>query len=173
MLQIDLRELARGPVETSGELPADAPELAGLDVELAEPVRVRGKVQATGEGRFYWHGSVQTVVAGRCARCLAPVAVPLDAQVGALFSQEPDAADDPDSYVLGQDAVTVDIRPAVREELLLAAPRYLLCRDDCRGLCPRCGKELNAGPCNCPPAPPTPRNTRWEALEALRDKLRD
>src|SRR2546422_2859983 len=44
-------------------------------------------------------------------------------------------------------------RPAVREELLLAVPQWVVCRDDCRGLCPRCGKDLNAGPCGCPAAP--------------------
>ncbi len=170
MLQIDLRELARGPVETTGQLTADDPELAGLDLTLAEPVRVRGRLQATGEGRFYWHGSLRTVVAGVCPRCLAPVSAPVEAQVGALFTQEPDGEDDPDSYVVDRDAATLDVRPAVREELLLVAPRYLLCRDECRGLCPRCGKDLNAGPCGCPPAR---RDTRWEALEALRDKLRD
>src|SRR2546422_6619926 len=44
-----------------------------------------------------------------------------------------------------------------------------VCRDDCRGLCPRCGKDLNAGPCGCPPA----EDQRWKGLAALKDKLRD
>jgi uncharacterized protein len=170
MLQIDLRELARGPVETSGELAGDDPHLAGLDVTLAAPVRVRGRLHAAGEGRFYWQGSLQTVVAGACRRCLAPLATPVAVEVGALFSQEPDAADDPDTYPVAPDAVLIDVRTAVREELFLAAPRYVLCRDDCRGLCPRCGKDLNAGPCGCPPAPPA---ASWRGLEALKGKLRD
>src|ERR1051325_628957 len=45
----------------------------------------------------------------------------------------------------------VDVTPAIREELFLAAPRYVLCRENCKGLCPQCGKDLNAGPCGCAP----------------------
>ena len=48
-------------------------------------------------------------------------------------------------------------KAAVREELILAGPQYVLCREDCRGLCPRCGKDLNAGPCGCPAVAPNPR----------------
>src|SRR5574341_792526 len=168
MLVVDLRELARGPVETTGELAAGDPLFEGLEVVLAEPVVVRGRVQGTGEGRFYWHGALKTVIAGECRRCLTPVRVPVEADVGALFSQERDAADDPETYPLAPEAVAVDPRPAVREELILAVPRFVECRTDCRGLCPRCGKDLNAGPCGCPPA----TDLRWAALASLKDKLR-
>jgi uncharacterized protein len=91
------------------------------------------------------------------------------AEVGALFSQEPEAEDDPDVYPFPPDAAVVDVTPAVREELSLAAPRYLECRPDCRGLCPRCGYDLNAGPCDCPPH----TDPRWAALAASRGKRAD
>jgi uncharacterized protein len=52
----------------------------------------------------------------------------------------------------------------IREELILAVPEYVLCREECRGLCPRCGKDLNEGPCACRPEP----DPRWAALEALK-----
>ncbi|MBI1966444.1 MAG: DUF177 domain-containing protein [Gemmatimonadetes bacterium] len=169
MLQVDLRELARGPVETTGDLAVGDPLFEGLGFVLAEPVVVGGKLQATGEGRFYWHGSLRTAVVGECRRCLTPLAVGVRADVGALFSQEPEALDDAEAYPLAPDAVEVDVRVAVREELILAVPRYLECRVDCRGLCPRCGQDLNAGSCGCPPA----TDLRWTALAALKDKLRD
>jgi len=156
MLQIDLRELALGPVETAGELAKDDPLLAGLEVGLAEAVRVGGRLQATGEERFYWHGTLDTRVAGECRRCLAPVSQAVHADIGALFVRGADADDDPDAFALGEDATLVDVTPAVREELFLAAPRYVLCREDCRGLCPRCGQDLNAGPCGCSPADEEP-----------------
>jgi uncharacterized protein len=66
------------------------------------------------------------------------------------------------------DASEIDVTPAVREELLLAAPQYVVCRDDCKGLCPQCGKDLNAGLCDCKPAV----DARWQPLKALKDKLR-
>jgi uncharacterized protein len=169
MLQVDLRELARGPVDTQGQVPGDDPLFAGLDVALAEPVRVAGRLQDAGEGRFYWRGSLTTRMAGQCRRCLTPLPVPVAAEINALFSRDADALEDPNSYLLTPDATEIDLRPAVREELLLAVPRWVVCRDDCRGLCPRCGKDLNAGPCGCPPA----RDLRWHGLAALKEKLRD
>src|SRR3989449_2420820 len=77
MLQVDLRELARGPVETQGQLAGNDPLFEGLDVVLAEPVRVAGRLHAAGEGRFYWRGSLTTRLAGQCRRCLVPVPVPV------------------------------------------------------------------------------------------------
>ncbi|HEY6090436.1 MAG TPA: DUF177 domain-containing protein [Gemmatimonadales bacterium] len=168
MLRVDLRELARGPVETRGELTQDDPALAGAEIQLKEPVVVGGRLQSIGEDRFYWQGTATTVIAGECRRCLVPVATPLSLEIGALFSQDPEAQDDPDAYPVAPDATEVDVTPAIREELFLAAPRYVLCREDCKGLCPQCGKDLNAGPCGCAPR----ADARWQPLMALKDKLR-
>ena len=169
MLRADLRELARGPVETRADLPTTDGLFAGLDFALAEPVRVTGRLQPAGEGRFYWHAKLAARVTETCRRCLEPVQVTVEAEVKALFTQDPDALDDPDSYPLPSDATAIDVTPAVREELILAVPQYVVCRDDCRGLCPRCGHDLNAGPCGCAPA----TDLRWQALAALKGKLRD
>jgi uncharacterized protein len=168
MLRVDLRELARGPVETRGELKQDDPALEGLDIALREPVVVSGRLQAIGEGRFYWHGKATTVAQGECRRCLTPVSPAVSLEIGALFTQEAEAVDDPDSYAVAPDATEVDVTQAVREELMLAAPRYAVCREDCKGLCPQCGKDLNAGPCGCEPV----TEARWQPLKALKDKLR-
>ena len=91
MLQVDLRELARGPVDTQGQLPGDDPLFEGLDVALAEPVRVTGRLQDAGEGRFYWRGSLTTRMAGECRRCLTPVSLQVAADINALFSRDADA----------------------------------------------------------------------------------
>src|SRR2546422_11560487 len=127
MLQVDLRELALGPVETTGELAQDDPLLAGLEVGLAEPVRVAGRLQATGEERFYWHGTLDTRVAGECRRCLAPVSQAVHADIGALFVRGADGDDDPDAFALGEDATLLDVTPAVRGALFLVAPGRVLC----------------------------------------------
>ena len=105
MLRVDLRELARGgAVQTQGELTRDDPALEGTDITLREPVAVDGRLQSIGEGRFYWHGTARTVVEGECRRCLTPVATPLNLEIGALFTQDQDAQDDPDSYPVAPDA---------------------------------------------------------------------
>jgi uncharacterized protein len=71
-----------------------------------------------------------------------------------------DEADESDVYLLEPRATTVDLRPALREEWLLVVPGFVLCREDCKGLCPRCGADLNQGPCTCE----TEIDTRWDAL---------
>ena len=171
MLRVDLRELAQGrggAVETRGELKQDDPALEGTDITLQEPVAVNGRLQSIGEDRFYWQGTATTVIQGECRRCLTPVATPLQLEIGALFTQDQDAEDDPDAYPVAPDATEIDVTPVLREELMLAAPRYVVCRDDCKGICPQCGKDLNAGPCDCEPA----NEARWQPLKALKDKLR-
>lgn len=169
MLRVDLRELAqKGAVETRGELKQDDPALEGTEIKLREPVTVEGRLQAIGQDRFYWQGTARTVVAGECRRCLTPVATPLKLDIGALFTQDPDAQDDPESYPVAPDATEIDVTPAVREELMLTAPRYVVCREDCKGLCPQCGKDWNTGPCDCEPV----TEERWQPLKALKDKLR-
>src|SRR5256886_12533653 len=106
-----------------------------------------------------WHGSLRTRVSGECRRCLTPVSRVVTADIGVLFTQDPDALEDPDSYPLPPEATVIDLTPAVREELLLAVPQYLECRPDCRRLCPRCGLDLNAGPRGRAPAAGGPART--------------
>jgi uncharacterized metal-binding protein YceD (DUF177 family) len=74
---------------------------------------------------------------------------------------------DEETYPLVGDQL--DLRPLVRDALLLELPLAPLCREDCRGLCAQCGTDLNSGPCECEPA----RDPRWNALDALRGAPED
>jgi uncharacterized protein len=151
MLRVDIRDLQRGPVRTVGELPPDDPTFEGLDLNLAGPVQVKGQLQATGDGEYLWRGHIHAVMRGECRRCLTEVLDEVDVDVdAAVFSTDPEAADDPDFYPLPERANAVDVGVVAREELALAVPPHLLlCREDCAGLCPKCGADLNAGPCAC------------------------
>ena len=149
MLLVDLRDLQRGPVETVGEVSPDDEALEGLQLGLTRPLEIRGRLQATGDGEVFWRGRVTGETAGTCRRCLTEITRPVDAQVDVLFSTDPEAADDPSVYPLAPRATHVDLRPVLREELVLAVPTYLLCREECAGLCPRCGADLNQGPHEC------------------------
>src|SRR3989441_12574354 len=112
MLQVDLRELARGPVETKAELARDDPLLEGVGVALADPVAVGGRLQPAGEGRFYWQGSPRTRGTGECRRCLAAVSRGVTAGIGVFFTQDPHAPEDPNSYPLPPQATVDDLTPA-------------------------------------------------------------
>jgi len=149
MLRIDIRDLDRGPVETDARFEPTDPLFEGLGLELAAPVEVTGRLQATADGEYLWRGQIGTSVAAQCRRCLTAVVQPIEAGADVLFSSDPDAADDPSVYALAETATAVDVGQAVREELALAADPYVLCREDCAGLCPRCGADLNAGACRC------------------------
>lgn len=149
MLQVDVRDLHRGAVETSGELQPEDPTFTGLGLDLDGPVRVEGRLSQTGDEEYFWQARVTGELRGTCRRCLTGVLSRLDADVEVLFSADPDAADDPAVYPLPAPVTHVDVRPAVREELALAVSAYPLCREDCAGLCSRCGADLNTGPCGC------------------------
>jgi len=77
-----------------------------------------------------------------------------------------DETDDPDVYRLDASAQEIDLRPAIREQWLLSAPSFVLCREACKGFCPRCGADLNAEPHDCSQEEVDPR---WNALKQLRE----
>ena len=149
MLRVDVRGLRQGAVETVGELgPADE-AFVGLGLSLDGPVSVDGALEARGAGTFLWRGSLGGRLRGECRRCLSGVVTSFAVAVEALFSTDPDLESDPGVYPLAEPVQTIDLTPVVREEVGLAVTPYPLCREDCAGLCPRCGADLNAGPCAC------------------------
>jgi uncharacterized protein len=149
MLQVDVRELRRGGVETQAELDAADPLFEGLEVPLEGPLSVDGLLEPAGEGAFFWHARLEGQVKSTCRRCLAEFTSPVVQAVEVMFSTDPELLDDPSVYPLVEPLARVDLRPAVREELALAVDAFPLCREDCRGLCPRCGADLNRGACQC------------------------
>ncbi|HEU4699730.1 MAG TPA: DUF177 domain-containing protein [Gemmatimonadales bacterium] len=156
MLRVDLRDLQHGPVETTGEVAADDALFEGLGFAFVEPVRVTGRLQATGESGYYWRGHLHARVRLECGRCLADLERPVDADISVLFSTDSETADeDPDAYPLPPTTTAIDLAPVVRDELALAVPAFPLCRPECAGLCARCGADLNAGPCGCTSAEPS------------------
>lgn len=149
MLLVDIRELNKGTVETQGQVPPDDPLFQGLALQLDAPVGIAGRLSPVGDDAFLWHARIDGQVRGTCRRCLTDVVTPFDLKLDVLFSADPEAADDPAVYPLDPAVVRVDLRPALREELALAVTGFPLCREDCAGLCPRCGADLNAGSCGC------------------------
>jgi uncharacterized protein len=161
MLSFDIRELQERAALVDHVLPGEDPVWREGDVRPRDGVRVKGRLSSAGVGRFYFHGTVAGSVADECRRCLKDAMADVQDEVYLIFA-EPGGpeTEDPDVYQIDGAARELDLRPAVREQWLLSAPAFLLCRADCRGLCPTCGADLNAGDCGCPPQ----TDSRWEAL---------
>ena len=111
--------------------------------------------------------TIEAPWASECRRCLKPLAGTLRTQVREMYrprtAGEP-AEDDEETYPLNGEQL--DLRPLVRDAILLDLPIAPLCRNDCRGLCATCGADLNDGPCGCPPPAADPR---WAVLDQLRE----
>jgi uncharacterized protein len=101
----------------------------------------------------------------QCRRCLRPIAQDSEAIVDELYQRIPD---NPDAYPLGTEQL--DLRPMIRELVLLSEPNSSLCSADCPGLCPQCGADLQTSPCNCEARPV---DERWAVLDELRQQLGD
>jgi uncharacterized protein len=165
MLSFDRSSLEKQAARVDGRLRPDDPVWQEGDIRPARDIEVSGRLSAAGEGRFYFSGRFDGAVDTECRRCLTAVTVPVAEELHLVFADAGDAeADDSDAYLIDPRNDMVDLRPAVREEWLLAAPAFALCREDCKGLCPRCGADLNQGPCACEPE----TDRRWDALKALR-----
>lgn len=149
MLLVDIRDLNKGPVETAGRIERDDPLFEGLGLEFDAPVQVAGRLSRAGDDAFLWQARLRGNAHGTCRRCLTEVGVPFELGLDVVFSSDPEVMEDPAVYPLAEPVLQVDLRPAVREEIALAVTAFPLCREDCAGLCPRCGADLNAGPCAC------------------------
>jgi len=168
MLSFDIRALESQAIQVNDVLAADDPVWVEGDPVPAGPVRVTGRLSTAGSGRFYFSGQLAGRLDAECRRCLGPVSSDVEAQQLHLIfveSDDDEAADDPDVYLLDPRARDLDLRPAIREHWLLSVPAFVECRADCKGLCPSCGADLNAGECDCTPAV---ADSRWDALRNLR-----
>ena len=167
MLSFDIRSIETRAAVVDDMLSADDPVWKESDPTPSTPLRVSGRLSAAGSGRFYWHGQISGDVVLPCRRCLADTTVHVKDETHVIFAEEgSDETDDPDVQVLDPRSHHLDLRPAVREQWLLNVPTYAVCREECKGICPTCGKDLNEGPCDCPES----RDGRWDALRRVQTK---
>lgn len=167
MLSFDIRSIETKAAVVDDRLSADDPVWQGGDPVPSTPVQVTGRLSAAGSGRFYWHGQIAGEVVLPCRRCLTDTRLRVEDEAHVIFAEEgSDETDDPDVQVLDARAHQIDLRPAIREQWLLNVPTFAVCREECKGICPTCGKDLNEGPCDCPES----RDVRWDALRRVQTK---
>lgn len=164
-LLVNALELLRRP---GSERPVEidvTPESIHIDDARLVPgadISVRVMCESLSDG-IVVEGQVTAHFRGDCRRCLTPVVGELECPVRELYQVN---LTDPDAFPIVNDQI--DLSVMVRETVLLDLPDAPVCRVDCAGLCPVCGLDLNTGTCTCETAVP---DSRWSALDALRDQL--
>lgn len=156
-LGTDYRQIS--PIESSGR--ADLVEEHHGKHEIVQDIRIKGKLE--------------TRLEVACARCLDPVVHNVERSFDLLYRPlgidsghaelSVTDAEAEIGYYEGQGLLLED---TLREQVLLALPLKSVCREDCKGLCPHCGKNLNENECSCVDEVEDPR---WSALKEIRTKL--
>jgi uncharacterized protein len=167
MLKVDLRELEKHRrVRIDEDVPPEDALWNGMDVRVDQPLQVRLEAQLATHDVLV-RGEINGHFVLPCRRCLIDVAVKLQEEVAFLYRPGLSAqqAEEQDFFPLPERADQLDLRDALREHVMLAVPRFAVCDDACRGLCPHCGTNLNQTQCDCSPAQV---DERWGALRKLR-----
>jgi len=179
---IDIHELEIHPVDFREELPPDVIDL-GPDVKQRTALKASGHADLV-EEHHGKHKKIQDIrIAGElatrletsCARCLEPVEQEVARKFDLLYRPQGSDARAEELSVTDAEAEIgyyqgegVELNDVLREQVLLALPLKMLCREDCRGLCPQCGQNLNATQCSCSSEVEDPR---WEALKDIKKIL--
>jgi uncharacterized protein len=167
-LRVSVAEILGYPGEYR-DIRIDRP-ISGVRTALARvtdaPVHAELRAESVVEG-ILLTGTVRAGSTLSCARCLDEFASEVGLELCELFAapgHEPSVEDE--AYrVEGNE---VDLEPMLRDALTLALPLHPLCREECPGLCARCGRRLDVGSCDCFQEETDPR---WAELDALREKL--
>ncbi|HST53351.1 MAG TPA: DUF177 domain-containing protein [Pyrinomonadaceae bacterium] len=152
-------------------------ELDEEGARLASGAIVEGSARRKGD-EVSLRGKISAVVEVSCDRCVADVRVPLEVEFDTAFIPRERAASEIENVELltedmglaAYEGGAIDLDELVREQILLALPSRRICREDCKGLCPTCGTDLNAGACSCEQGEVDPR---WSALADWNDKSRE
>jgi uncharacterized protein len=178
---ISLQALEQRPLEFQEEFPPRFLDL-GEDLRQTEPLRASGRATLIEEHHGHKEiiqdirvvGDFSTSIEVNCARCLEAVSREVKRHFDLLYrpqgsdaGREEIAVADTEAevgYYQGDGLLLEDV---LREQILLAVPIKTVCREECKGLCPVCGRNRNTGACDCAEAMPDPR---WEALKKLGDR---
>lgn len=179
---LDIQELALHPVDFKEEIRPGVLDF-GADIQQRAPLATSGRAELVEEHHgkhqiirdIRLRGELATSLELICARCLEPVLQdvkrgfellyrPLGADAGRDELSVTDAEAEI-GYYQGEGILLEDV---LREQVLLALPLKITCREDCKGLCPQCGVNLNQQQCSCVI---TRTDPRWSALEEIRSRM--
>jgi uncharacterized protein len=161
MLVIEISKIpSEGMLLDEALVPGEV-HVEGEDMFALEGGRLRGRVERGDDNSVHVRGHLEARLRLECGRCLDPVPLDVDDELDLFYlphrgggqDEEEDEVElsDRDMVVAFYRGDRLDVGDIVREQLFLNVPMKRLCRDDCRGRCPTCGRSRNAAPpCACP-----------------------
>jgi uncharacterized protein len=157
--------------ERLGFSPAELRLPEGVEVG---PVEVDGSL-ARAEPDFLLSARLRYAQRAPCDRCLRSVELPVETGFDLVVVERRGGKAEGGERQVAEDELgllevagdSIETAPLVAEQVQLNLPTRPLCREDCAGLCPRCGRNWNDGPCDCPPIAPDPR---WAALAGWKQR---
>ena len=154
---VDLKDLTQDRISLEGTFEPGALDFTGNDFRQSGPLVWSAHVERAGE-EIRVTGSLTGAVEWSCSRCLEPAQCGISRSFDLFFRQRDEEFfdEDDDVELTEEDMRTsffsgtqLEIGDVIREQVLLALPMKVLCRVDCKGLCPVCGTNLNTNSCNC------------------------
>ena len=137
----------------------------GTCYPVSEPVLAVGTVRNTADV-LMMKGTITTCLHGVCDRCASDFTLDVEIPIDVVLVEELSNEDSEDEWVFPLEAEKANLEEIVRTVFVLNLDSKLLCSPECKGLCCRCGKNLNEGPCSCEKE----LDPRFAALRQLLDK---
>ena len=166
-MQLGLSKIIDCPgAELSFSTSVDLSDLCyGVSFPVSEPVKAEGKVRNTA-GVLMMTGEITTCIHGTCDRCAADFDREITFPIEVVLVTEMANDENEDEWVFPLEGDSAELDDIVRTVFALNLDSKLLCKEDCQGICCRCGKNLNEGPCNCQKE----LDPRFAALKQLLEK---
>ena len=164
----DVPAEAGGRILVSGDIAAENFSYHGDEYEFISPLHFEGVLTNNGK-ELVLTGSAKADFYANCARCLEKTRQSICYDVEEVYVRESETdASDGEMIVITGDEIEPD--DVIMSGFYVNAPSKYLCGDDCKGLCPECGANLNKGDCGCDKEQIDPR---WEALKKIMDSRND
>ncbi len=157
---IDVKEVPLEGQAVERDIPAGSLSLE-TGIRLLDQAHISGRLTPADEGAFCLLGNLDAPVETACVRCLEPFVLKVHERLDLLYMPHsanvgPKKVKDEELELSEKDLAVsfyrdhqIDLAQMVREQVYLALPMKPLCKDDCRGLCPECGTNLNLSSCSC------------------------
>ena len=170
-MKIDVLALKEGENALELRESASRLDLRGVPCDFTSDIVVNLTLHKRGD-EIVILGKASGIVSEECSRCLKrndrKFAVEFEVfcdKIGAHKDRPEPSEEAGETYFVHHDGKVLDLGPVVREAVVLSMPMKALCREDCRGLCPICGVNLNEQTCGCAASKP---GARWSALAKLK-----